>query len=601
MKWSNILSIAISALLMTAPLTACQGETVEEERHRTFWTKGDKAINARFESCANDLFRLMAESDSVNTRFLVKDYSAYGLTRKPASLLSLGVDSDAMDGALAELEALPYEKLSRKNQIAYRLIESELLGEEGEALSYTGSNFDYAKGIQANLVTVFSEYPFYDRQDVEEYLNLLREIPDCFELCLEDEWSMIEQGYALSDDLLDLVIEQCESVYSEEECCLFPLFSEKIQRFVSDKTITPAEADEYTALHEEYVASYYIDAYRSLAEELEKMKGRCEGESGIAGYGQAGTDYYVALLQSSLGYYGDVDALFQSMEEKLDSLFKESASLVLKNRNAAIEWMNWMYGDPSKIITPSDPEKVLSIFSSSLDEGFPSIGETTYEVKYLSENMEKVYENVLAYYLIPPIDDYKNGVITVNGSICEGSSVITTIAHEGYPGHLYQNVSFLNTNPLPLRSLFSYGGYTEGWAVYAQCEALNYYEFNYANEVAADLTRNETVLNYLVCAVIDIGVNYYGWNTAELADYMNRNGLNGDVAGELRQIVVSSPALYLDYGAGGYEMYRLREYAESQKLFSLKEFHSLILEIGPCGFDLLEELVCDYYEGANAA
>lgn len=597
MKQSKKLATALAVLLMATPLAACREETVEEARHREFWTNGSFVTNGLFEKWSNELFRLLAESDPLNLRFLVKDYEAYGIKRQPASLFGAEIDYDAANNALTILANLPYEKLSRKNQITYRLLEAEYWSEEGEELAYTGSNFDYAFGAHANLFTILSEYAFYDKQDVEEYLNVIKEIPDFFDYLLEDEWTLVEEGYGLSDATLDIVIGQCQDVYSEEDCSLLSITSDKIQSLVSEKLLTPEEADRYTAAHEQYIAEYYMGTYRVLAEELEKMKGKGKNDGGLAGFGKAGKDYYAALLQDSLGYAGNMDDLFNGMQDYIDELMDESVSLIKKNYAAAVEWMNWMYDEPSKIVTPTDPKEVLSYFSTHLDEAFPSIGETTYNVKYLSESMEKVYPNTLAYYLIPPIDEYKNGEITVNGSICTGAQVLTTLAHEGYPGHLYQNVFFMNTNPLPIRRLLQYGGYSEGWGVYAECEALNYYEFNEANAVAADLTRVETVSSYIVQAALDIAVHYYGWDIDTIAEWMNSMGFNGDAAESVCSILIASPGLFLDYGAGVYEMYRLREYAESQKNFSLPEYHSLILEIGPCGFDLLEELVREYYEG----
>ncbi|WP_289445788.1 DUF885 family protein, partial [Klebsiella pneumoniae] len=49
----------------------------------------------------------------------------------------------------------------------------------------------------------------------------------------------------------------------------------------------------------------------------------------------------------------------------------------------------------------------------------------------------------------------------------------TTLAHEGYPGHLYQTTYYASQNPSPIRSLLNFGGYVEGWATYA--EMCSYY------------------------------------------------------------------------------------------------------------------------------
>ncbi len=40
--------------------------------------------------------------------------------------------------------------------------------------------------------------------------------------------------------------------------------------------------------------------------------------------------------------------------------------------------------------------------------------------------------------------------------------MFSTLAHEGYPGHLYQTNYFLSTNPSPLRTFLHCDGYDEG-------------------------------------------------------------------------------------------------------------------------------------------
>ena len=58
-----------------------------------------------------------------------------------------------------------------------------------------------------------------------------------------------------------------------------------------------------------------------------------------------------------------------------------------------------------------------------------------------------------AFYMIPAIDNTSENVIYINkGHITDNLSLFTTFAHEGYPGHLYQNVYYasLHPNPIPL-------------------------------------------------------------------------------------------------------------------------------------------------------
>lgn len=74
-----------------------------------------------------------------------------------------------------------------------------------------------------------------------------------------------------------------------------------------------------------------------------------------------------------------------------------------------------------------------------------------------------------AFYMIPPVDVTDSNVIYLNNSqITDNLTLFTTLAHEGYPGHLYQQSAFSATKPDPLRQTMNFLGYVEGWATYAE-------------------------------------------------------------------------------------------------------------------------------------
>ena len=154
-----------------------------------------------------------------------------------------------------------------------------------------------------------------------------------------------------------------------------------------------------------------------------------------------------------------------------------------------------------------------------ITEDFPAIPQQTgCTVKYVDEALEPY--SAPAFYMVPPIDDMAENTIYINRlDTAEGLSLFTTLAHEGYPGHLYQTVysgSYLRSiGASPLRSILSYGGYTEGWATYT--ELLSY---DYAIRLTKDM-HPETEALYLaekqnrqiqLClySILDIFIHYKG-------------------------------------------------------------------------------------------
>jgi uncharacterized protein (DUF885 family) len=243
----------------------------------------------------------------------------------------------------------------------------------------------------------------------------------------------------------------------------------------------------------------------------------------------------------------------------------------------------------------TDPKEILDYFSTRLDGYFPSIGETTYTIKYLSESVANTMPNVLAYYMNPQIDNYQKGSITVNGYTTDDDKAMSTLAHEGYPGHLYQSVYFLSKSPDPVRTLFSFVGYDEGWAVYAANQAEYIYQYSENDAVYSQLNELSMTINYAYSALMDIGVNYYGWNARTIAQYFN---VSYSTASSILSSMIKMPGVYLSYGAGTMQMYSLRVYAEDREgdRFDAVDFHRFVLDMGPCNYSLLQKYEKEYYD-----
>jgi uncharacterized protein (DUF885 family) len=102
-------------------------------------------------------------------------------------------------------------------------------------------------------------------------------------------------------------------------------------------------------------------------------------------------------------------------------------------------------------------------------------------------------------------------------------------------------------------------------------------------------------LSYALYAIIDIGVNYYGWSAREIAQKFS---FQLSTASSIFDTLVKMPGVYLAYGAGNMQMYSLRAYAEEQEgdKFDLVDFHRFVLDMGPCNYSLLQKYEKEYYK-----
>ena len=210
------------------------------------------------------------------------------------------------------------------------------------------------------------------------------------------------------------------------------------------------------------------------------------------------------------------------------------------------------------------------------------------QVKYVPKALEEYLSP--AFYLIPSIDNYSENTIYINQAHnLADINLFTTLAHEGYPGHLYQTTYFANTNPDPIRTVLNFSGYVEGWATYA--EMCSYYISSLDKPYATLLQKNNSLILGLY-ALTDIGIHYDAWSVDDTLKFFSAYGIHDEaVIQEIYEYIVGDPANYLAYYVGYLEMLELKK--ESMKKegnnFSQKEFHQRILEIGPAPFEVIRK------------
>ena len=89
---------------------------------------------------------------------------------------------------------------------------------------------------------------------------------------------------------------------------------------------------------------------------------------------------------------------------------------------------------------------MLSYLNKAMQTDFPDLDSPKYEVKYVPTSMEEFSSP--AFYLTPPADTLSPNTIYINrSSQVNPAELFTTLAHEGFPGHLYQTLYYGNQNP----------------------------------------------------------------------------------------------------------------------------------------------------------
>ncbi len=574
---STYLSRKRSALCILGALSFAAGLAACGCRARV----GAGGEDARFREYTRELFCREAASDTVNLHYTLKDPEEYGIGDTPVTFGSFDAEGEAVKAAAENMRrsllGFSYDDLDTQNRLTYDVLNYRLksMDKSAEYLLYE-EPLGLVSGVQTQLPVVLSEYQFYDRQDVDDYLALLKTTGEYFDSLIRFENEKSEAGLFMADYAADTVIGQCRAFLDMGDGnYLYSTFADRIEEI---KELTKEEKSEYIQDNALAIQDYVFPAYEKLIAAVEDLKGSGKNEKGLV-FLPRGKEYYELLAEQSTGSERSV--------EELKDLTRRQISDDLE---AMEQVLGISYGEAEEAaasIGQESAELILSYLKQGISRTFPAAPETALEVKYVPEEMEDHLSP--AFYMIPAIDNTEENVIYINqGHMGNDLTLFTTLAHEGYPGHLYQTVFYESTDPDPIRSLMDFGGYVEGWATYA--EMGSYYLTPLSKEQAVILQKNSSVILGLY-ALADIGIHYDGWSRMDTIAFFSNYGItDADTVEEIYELIIGSPANYLKYYIGYVEFLELKkDWAEEKgEEFSQKEFHEAVLEVGPAPFGIVE-------------
>lgn len=548
-------------------------------------------INKQFEQYTDELFFTDVQGNALNLHYTLAAPEKLGITDYPVSLGNFDPSQISSRTLLWEsrksaLEKFPSERLSQQNQLTKDIL---CLAYETELLS--GNNYlleEYLSpslGVQAQLPILLAEYTFRREQDVQDYIKLLASVDTYFQNILTFEQLKSQNGTFMSDTTVDRITEQCSAfITNPEENYLHTVFQEKLKDVPQ---LTAAKQKAYQKLHMKILQEQVLPAYQTLINGLCLLKGSGKNPGGLSGL-PGGKAYYEYLLKSSCGIYETVEQIQTRLLKQLQMDMEESENILHKKPELIYRITE---KQPAfSVQEKSSPEDILKTLQNKLLKDFPSPPETSYEVKYVHKDLEAYLSP--AFYLTPPIDTLSPNDIYINEYAgMKGAELFTTLAHEGFPGHLYQTISFASTNPPKIRHLLGMSGYVEGWATYVET-----YAYNYADQ-DSDLSRLQWLnrsLNLCILSLLDTGIHYDGWSRETTTEFLSGFGITDSTAQqEIFQVIVEDPANYLKYYMGYLHFLDLREDCKKEmgEHFDIRKFHQKILEIGPCQFPILEKYV----------
>lgn len=540
-----------------------------------------------FSEFCTTLFREEMKSNTMNLHFTLKDPKAAGIDSYEITLGSLSGDSPhnqarQLKKLSEELKKYSHRSLKGKDRLTCRLLSDYISRQQNlAAYPYYDEPLTPSGGVTSQLPVLLAEYTFRNTRDIKDYLGLLSQMDTYFLGILDYEQKKADAGLFMSDEACLKVIEGCE-VFTEhlDDNFLIDTFSNRLNAMDG---LTDTQKNAYLKQHSKVLSDHVIPAYSQMIKGLTMLLGRGHNNWGLCNFPE-GKAYYEAVVSADTGCDDSVEDLFSQIAKARREDLTFCQNLLEKNPKLASQ-------SPKPDAALKEENAMLSRLQKEILTDFPAPPQTEVEICHVDPALSEYLAP--AFYITAPIDDISHNRIYINDAKNDTDIYyFTTLAHEGYPGHLYQTICTSSYGAPEVLSLLNYPGYTEGWATYTEMQAFYYAGLD--PDLASLLQHNQAATLSLY-ATADIGIHYFGWEKEKNAAFWREYGVdNTATVKRITDLILEEPGNYLKYYVGYLKFRQMREQlALENKSFSVSAFHEAILRTGPSPFSVLEETVRD--------
>lgn len=544
-----------------------------------------------FENYLMKVFRETVTEDGINLHYTLKEPEKYQIKNQKSTLGMIKKEQiineeKNMQKELNIIKKFEYKKLSKQQQHTYDVLSEYFINQKNlSKYSYYQEILSPVSGVQVQIPVTFGEYRLESGEDIESYLRLISQIREYFRSVISYEKERIKKGLFMSDESVDLIVGQIEEFTKRKENnILIESFQSRLDNI---EELTENQKKKYKKSNRNIVIKQIIPAYEMLAEQLKIWKNNGKNKGGMAFF-QSGKNYYRLLVKKKTGSSKSIPEMISLTEKNIEECILQTSDLCRKFPEIYEEYNNLNI----KPYTGSNPENIINQLKKKTKKYYPKAPKVNCKIKYVHSSMEESASP--AFYMIPAIDSYKENVIYINRSqVKEYVQLYSTLAHEGYPGHMYQNIYYASKKDDPVRYILDYPGYTEGWATYVEGWSYGTIEAGKNSIPLSRLNVAGMEFNLALCSRIDIGIHYEGWSRQETLKYLQTYGISKNAGNHIFAMIVCEPANYLSYYIGYKEFMELRSYYKKRagKKYNLKTFHKIILDAGPCSFNILKKRI----------
>lgn len=587
MKISKLLSSLVSIALFVS-IAGCQN--VDE-----------KTAQADFDAFMEQEFIDTVESDYLTYKTLIDDPEQYDINVEEIEVnLGERLDPENYEDLMSEsnesyeeFKSFDYDSLSEEQKDVYDAY--AYMMEIDEALCdkkfwYYTPYFESMSGLHYQLPTLFADWQVDNEQEVQEMILLVEDVLDYVNGAIEYTKKQEEMGLLMID--IDEVLNYCQNIIdTAQDSAVLSAMKETIQSLGLSNEV------DYIAQLEDAFYNSFIPAYENIIAMLNEFSQSAQNnEQGLASF-ENGKEYFEILIKQNTGLDKDPLEIKEMMEDAYQDHILSLQVYAYSNPDAVNTFIQGTMPETGF----NSYEEILEFAKQNLVNDFPEVNDLEYEIKDVNEQIASD-TGVAAYFQVPTLDGNEKKQLRVNPKGSDISSIDTymTVCHEGFPGHMYQyGYMYENVSSNLIKGLAQFNAYTEGYAVYAQYEALDYLTDIDPNLLTL-YAENEQA-SYCAVVAADIGIHYEGYTLEQFTDYMSQSGfaLDEDSAKALYAQLQANPAVFEPYYVGNEVIQDLKESAQ-EKLsedFTDKGFNQAILECGNMPFEVVQRHVDSYALG----
>lgn len=602
----QLLLFVLALLLFTAIILFCFSRTEDQ--------------NEAFQELSRELFLSEVTGNTLTMHYTIANPGHFGITDYSPCLpcylpgQATGENTGRKE-LIRQLEQLHPQKFSPENHLTYTLLHNSLRLEEAmEQYPYFSEPLAPHSGMQTQLPILLSEYTFRTGQDVEDYLALLEQSDEYLASLLTYEQEKAVAGMLMSGTSLKQVRNQCDTIVTKEDLSegnhfLQLTFSERLTPLVEHHIISADQAEKYCANHNRLLKTVLLPAYETLSDGLLLLEEACSLDTprGLAFF-PGGKEYYALLFSKETSSPLTIPEAKEMLKDQLVTCYTHLR--ILREEYPALP--HAMEQGSYEILPFPDEAAMLEDLNRRCQGLFPALPEESQKpdvtIKQVSFSLQEY--TAPAFYLTSPIDATSQNTIYVNpGKIPSPLELYTTLAHEGQPGHMYQNVysctRLLAADVSPLRHLLWYGGYLEGWALYVEFMSFDFAADcmeaqNRPLEAACILAEKYSrSLQLCLYSLLDLVIHSENASPARVSEILESFGIHDSHRQTaIYNYIADNPCNYPKYYVGYLELLRTKAMAKEcwGEDYSDLGFHTFLLETGPCDYGTLQALIPGYHE-----